>query len=168
MEDKRNICLIGMSGAGKSFHGRRVAERLGYEFVDVDEVIETKHGKKLQDILDAEGDGRFIEEETKVVLALGEADGRIISPGGSVVYSTEAIAFLKRIAMIVYLDVPFETINERTTLDGRGIVGGGDKTFEEIYYDRAPLYEQYADIVVQTFGKTEEEVLEEILKAISA
>lgn len=159
-----NISLIGMSGAGKSYYGRLVAEKLGYTFIDVDALIEAQFGKRLQHILNELGDGGFIKMESKSILELGEVEKSVIAPGGSVVYSPQVMGFLKHISKVVYLDVPFATIARRTTLSGRGIVGGSKKTFEEIYNERVPLYEHYADWTVHVIDKTEAEVVDEILQ----
>jgi shikimate kinase len=143
-----NIALIGMAGAGKSHVGERLARVLGFAFVDVDKRLEAKHGEPLQAILDRLGDEAFLKEEEAEVLALADADRMVIAPGGSIIYSKEAMALLKRIAKVVYLRVPIETIEARINVPTRGIVGLKGKTFRELYAQREAFYVAAADLTV--------------------
>lgn len=146
-----NITLVGMAAAGKSSVGVELAKRLGYRFVDIDEQIEQKTGLTLQGFLDNVGDDKFIEVEEETVLQLGEIDGHIISPGGSVIYSDKAMQFLKRISSIVFLNVPFEEIEARlVNIDVRGIVRLKERSLRELYDERLDLYRKYADIQIDT------------------
>jgi shikimate kinase len=143
------VTLIGMPGAGKSFVGARLARKLGYEILDIDRSLEEKYGKPLQQILDELGDERFMEVETREVIAQtsGPRD-LIISPGGSIIYGEKAMQHLRTISSVVYLRVSFGTIERRIASVPRGIVGIGARTLQEIYDERTPLYERYSDIVV--------------------
>ncbi len=151
-----NITLIGMPGAGKSSVGRTVADRLGLLFIDIDRAMELVHHKPLQQILDEAGEEKFIRLETEAVLALGAVEGTLISPGGSIVYSPEAMEYLRSVSTVLFLEVPLEDIKQRIAVTGRGIVGGKDKTLEDIYAERLPLYKKYAQYVVPMRGSIED------------
>jgi shikimate kinase len=147
----KNITLIGMAGAGKSAIGKALAARLGYGFIDIDEVIEEKTGLKLQQILDDSGDDAFLDIEEKAVLELGEMDECVISPGGSVAYSAAAMNFLKKNSVVVFLNAPFESIEERLSdKEARGIVGFKEKSLKTLYRERQNLYRTYGDIEIET------------------
>lgn len=147
-----NLTLIGMSGAGKSFIGERVAERLGLDFLDVDTAIEEMQGKPLFEILSALGDEEFVRSEAKAAVELiGAKDNLLISTGGSIVYSPDAMAYLRAISKVVYLRVSFPTIEKRVADSAdrvSRIVGLGKKTLRELFDERAPLYEKYAHHII--------------------
>lgn len=160
-----NVTLIGMPGAGKSFIGRRLAQKLGLDFLDVDRaILEPTHGKPLQDILDELGEEKFILAEGQAIIVgtLGKRD-TVISPGGSVVYREETMQHLKEISTVIYLNVPFSTLETRVGNVKRGIVGLGSKTLRQLYDERVPLYEKYADITIETEGKNTDDIVKEMI-----
>lgn len=160
---KQNITFIGMSGSGKSTVGRLVAKELSWDFVDVDALLEQEYGKSLQSVLDEHGDEQFLTFERKKVRELKDVQKTVISPGGSVVYSSESMVVLKSISAVVYLAADAKTIQARIDASARGIVGIKEKSFTELFTERASLYTQYADITIQTRGKTPYEVAESAL-----
>ncbi len=99
-----NITLIGMAGAGKSYIGRRLAEKLGLTMLDVDrDLWEVKYGKPIQEILDELGEERYLKEEERLILeGTRGKDNLLISPPGSVVYQPEALRHLKNISSVIY------------------------------------------------------------------
>ena len=101
---KDNIVLVGMPGVGKSTVGVILAKILGYEFLDVDIVIQQQTGKLLKDIIESDGIEGFIEIENRVNASL-DVHNTIIATGGSVVYGKEAMQHLKEIGKVVYLEV---------------------------------------------------------------
>jgi shikimate kinase len=157
-----NITLLGMSGVGKSYIGKRLAEKLGYECIDIDQKIETKFNKSLHKILDEIGDEAFLKEEQEQVMGLGNLENTVISPGGSVIYSKTATDVLRHLSKSVYLSAPSAWIQERSTPDKRGIVGFKERSFEELHAERAPLYGQVADLIITMPGKEADEVIGEI------
>ena len=88
-----NITLIGMSGVGKSRIGRELAYKVGYNFIDIDEIIERSSGKKLQEMIDELGNEKFLKIEEKAILGIGRVDNSVISPGGSSIYSERGYEF---------------------------------------------------------------------------
>ena len=160
-----NVTLIGMPGSGKSTVGVLTAKALGYGFLDTDLVIQQQEGALLQDILDARGVPYFLDAEERAVCSV-QCDRHVIAPGGSVVCREGAIAHLKAMGPVVYLRVPLEELKARIhNLDSRGIALEPGQTLEDIFTIRAPLYEQYADAVVdavpgQTLAQTVSLVLD--------
>jgi shikimate kinase len=149
-----NITLIGMAGAGKSTIGKALAKRLNYTFIDVDRLITDKSGMSLQDLIDKQGDSALIRFEEEAILGLGKLDNCIISPGGSVIYSREAMRHLKEISKIVFLDAPFRSIVRRIPNPRkRGIVGLRDRSLKELFEERLVLYNKYADFSIKIRGR---------------
>ena len=163
-----NITLIGMAGVGKSVIGKELARALHYEFVDTDDLIERKLNLKLQEIIDQLGEGRFLEIEQEAILELNGIDRTIVSPGGSVIYSLEAMRFLKKISTVIFLDAPVGSIEKRIPNQSvRGIVGLKKKRLKDLFDERRPLYQQYADITVEMAeGFDREVVLKEIIQKV--
>jgi len=153
-----NVTLIGMSGAGKSTVGKVVAQQLDWCLYDVDHEMEKQYDKSLQDILDELGDMHFLQAQEKQVTKMDLSRETVISPGGSVVYSLSAMQFLKRHSTVVYLRVDLQTLLDRLTLTGRGIVGLQDRSFADLFAERQSLYNKYADITIGATAKTPEEI----------
>lgn len=155
----RNIVLIGMPSAGKSTVGVIIAKNFGMNFIDTDVLIQTQQGKLLQEILNKEGSGVFLEIEEKAILSLN-CTNTVIATGGSVVYSHKAMEHLKKNGVVVYLHINMDTVNIRLrNLKTRGVVLEKDQTLEELYWEREPLYEKYADIKLECSNNSIEDTL---------
>ncbi|MFH0748358.1 MAG: shikimate kinase [Candidatus Bathyarchaeota archaeon] len=102
-----NIVLIGMSGSGKSLIGRKIAMKLNYEFIDVDDIIQRKTQMDLQGYINKFGDEEFLKFEEKTILDL-DVQNCVIAPGGRIIYSQKAINPLKRNSIIIFLDLSLE------------------------------------------------------------
>lgn len=144
-----NITLIGMPGSGKSYIGKKLALRLGFRLIELDQIMEDSYKKPLQGILDEMGDTAFLAQQSQD--AINETTGctnTVISPGGSIIYGEDAMRHLQQISTIVYLKTSLNVIEQRITALPRGIVGLRAKTFSAIYAERTVLYTQWADIVI--------------------
>lgn len=162
----KNVILIGMPAVGKSTVGVVIAKRLGYEFIDADLLIQKQEKKLLKEIIADEGIGGFLRIENQVNKSI-EADGAVISPGGSVVYCEEAMEHYKKIGTIVYLRASYETINMRIRdAKKRGVVLKEGQTLKDLYEERTGLFEKYADITVDEEGRDLGETIESVLKAL--
>lgn len=144
----KNIILIGMPGAGKSTIGVVLAKVLQMNFLDTDLLIQRQTGRSLQDILDKDGPDFFLKTENDSVRAL-ECENCVVATGGSVVLSAEAMDHLKTIGTVIYLRAGYGDIKNRiNNLSTRGIAFSDGQTLLDIYRQRVPLYEKYADITV--------------------
>ena len=142
------ISLIGMPGSGKSTVGVLLAKRLGLAFVDTDLLIQEQERATLAEIIAAKGHEalRDIEEQVLLDMTIYPA---IVSTGGSVVYSEAIMQRLEKASIVVYLRAQLSTIDYRISLaPDRGIASPGNHTLEDVFNERVPLYERYADITV--------------------
>ena len=161
-----NIVLIGMPGVGKSTIGVLLAKATSRNFVDTDVVIQRRHQRRLQDIIETEGMDAFKRLEERALLDLN-VRGHVIATGGSVVYSHPAMTHLKTSGVVVYLKLPFELLESRVaSLDVRGVVREPAQTLADLYRARRPLYERYADLTVDCTGLTHEEVATAVMEAL--
>ncbi len=143
-----NIVLIGMPGAGKSTLGVLLAKRMSKDFVDTDVLIQVVTARSLQHILDEDGYLGLREVEEEVILSL-ECDNHVIATGGSAAYSARAMHHLAVRGTVVFLDVPFEIIEERVNDYGtRGIARRSDQSFRDLFEERRPLYQRYAEVTL--------------------
>ena len=146
------ITLIGMPGAGKSCMGRALSRRFGMKTVDGDRLIEKITGRKLQDIINEDGLEAFKEVEESTLLSITE-DNIIITPGGSAIYYDSVMQHFKKNGIIVYLYVsPEELLKRLGDFSRRGIVLKEGQTIRDLYLERAPLLEKYADITINCDG----------------
>ncbi|WP_313181295.1 shikimate kinase [Lacrimispora sp.] len=147
-----NITLIGMPASGKSTVGVLLAKRLGYSFVDVDIVIQEQEGRLLKEIIETEGQDGFLAVENRINAGLNVRHS-VIAPGGSVIYGKEAMEHLKEISTVVYLKLSYESVEERLgNLVDRGVVLKDGMTLRDLYEERVPYYEKYADITIDENG----------------
>lgn len=161
-----NIVLIGMPGAGKSTVGVLLAKEMSRSFIDVDVIIQAAEGRRLQEIIDTDGLEAFRELEEEYLLSV-KLLGYIIATGGSAVYSHAGMTQLGRNGRIVYLQLPLEQLERRlTNLDSRGVAMAPHQTLRSLYEERRPLYERYADQTVNCSGKTQEQIVQEIVDSI--
>lgn len=137
-----------MPGSGKSTLGVQIAKELGLNFIDTDLVIQNQQGQLLQTILIEKGylALRAIEEQALLELKLHRD---LISTGGSAVYSDTAMQYLSQQGTIIYLEVDYDEIQKRINNESsRGIARPDGQSLKEVYAERTPLYERYADLTI--------------------
>ena len=150
------ISLIGMAGAGKTSVGYALANKINYKFIDTDKVIEDRYKISLQALLESHGYLKLREIEEIEVIGL-PVDRTIISTGGSVVYGSQGMNFLKENSTIVYLEINLEQIYERNiNFLNRGFAKHPDQSIEEVFTERTKLYKKYADITVQNSAQIDD------------
>ena len=158
-----NIVLIGMPYAGKSTLGKKLSERLEKDFVDLDlEMKKNQHD--LESILMAgknESDFRFLEME--YANKFSKNLSQVIATGGGIVKSREAIDFLKRNGIIVYLDENLDVLKSR--IDNTRPLIKSSSDLEKLYYERKDLYLKYSDIIIKEIDL--ERIVEKIYEYFS-
>ena len=161
-----NIILIGMPGVGKSSLGVILAKELGMRFLDSDLIIQEREQRLLREILEQDGIDGFLAAEERVNASI-EAENAVIATGGSAVYSEKAMQHLKALGTVVYLKLEYEQLSRRLgNLHNRGVVLREDQTLKELFAEREPLYEKYADFTVDEGGRDMEKTLEAVKKAL--
>ena len=162
----KNIVLIGMPGAGKSTVGVLLAKSKLMDFCDTDLVIQKQCGKALCDIIKEIGTDGFVQTENRIIAEL-QFENCVIATGGSVVYGKEAMRNLRTNGMAVYLQTDVEELEKRVqNIKTRGIAMKEGTTLKELFAERNPLYEQYADITVDCTALTPEECVECIIQSL--
>ncbi len=161
-----NIILIGMPGVGKSSVGVILAKELGHRFIDSDLEIQEREGRLLKEIIEDDGVDAFLRIEEDVNSSL-QAQHSVIATGGSAVYSGAAMAHLSELGTVVYLKLSYDELSSRLdNLAGRGVVLRAGQTLRDIYEERMPLYEKYADVTIDETGLDMEGTLTAILDAL--
>lgn len=162
----KNIVLIGLPSAGKSTIGVILAKTLGMNFIDTDITIQENTGLLLQTIIDEDGPERFLEIEEQTILGL-KITNAVIATGGSVVYSNAAMNHLGSGSFVVYLKISFEEMRKRLkNIKTRGVVMIPGQSLHDMVNQRTPLYEKYADVIIDCSDEDFESVVEEVVEKI--
>tara|TARA_Y200000002_G_scaffold73015_1_gene57176 strand:+ start:1714 stop:2202 length:489 start_codon:yes stop_codon:yes gene_type:complete len=141
-----NISLIGMAGCGKSTLGKALSKELNVDFLDTDNLIEEKHQLTLEQIKTKYGYQFLRSEEEKVIMNITSTI-KIISTGGSAIYSDKSMLHLSKFSKIIYLDTPFDIIKNRIVNgEDRGLAVAPGTSIEDAYKERIVLYEKWGEL----------------------
>ena len=160
-----NLALVGFMGTGKTSVGRIVSEQLHFEFLDTDELIQTRTGRTISDIFARDGEPAFRELERQVVRELAERKQTLISTGGGLPTNLENLQSLKKHALVVCLWASPEKIWERVRNQShRPLLHDPDpqKKIRDLLAVRAPFYRQ-ADVLINTDLRSAREVAQQII-----
>ncbi len=161
-----NIVLIGMRGSGKTMVGKLLAERLGKQFVEMDELIVRKAGMSIPAIVEKYGWDKFRDIEEGVTREVAVLDNAVNATGGGVVIRGNNVKELRRKGKLVWLEVSLDTLLERIGDDpSRPSLTGRSRRddMEVVLLERSPIYEKAADFAIDTDGKKPEAVADEII-----
>jgi len=164
-----NIVLIGMRGSGKTTVGKILAQKLGREFLGMDELITQKVGLSIPGIVEKYGWGRFRDIEEEITDEVAKRDNIINATGGGVVTREKNIVKLRKNGVVVWLTASVDTLLERIGEDSERPLLAGRTQREDIEItlnERKPLYQKAADLVVDTENKTPEEIAGAIIKSL--
>ena len=163
-----NIILTGMPGCGKSTVGVILAKTLGMDFIDTDLIIQLQQNEKLQALVNKYGTERFREFEDQALLSVTAEKNTVLATGGSAVFCEKGMAHLKQHGVCVYLEVSCEELIRRlTNIKTRGIAAKKGLTVADIFRERSPYYEKYADYRVKCDDMHIEDVVAKIIEEIS-
>ncbi len=159
----KNITLIGMPGTGKSYIAKLLSANSKWKLKEMDEIIENKYNKRLNEIIKKYGNDGFKKIEEDITLEQ-KGNNNIFSTGGSIVYSDNAMKYLKDISLIIYLNTPLKIIMQRIKdPKERGIVLDNNETIEILYKKRSKLYEKYSHITIDCNISNDKEICKNIL-----
>lgn len=161
------VVVVGPPGAGKTTIGQLVAGRLGVEFRDADTDIEAMAGKAISDIFIEDGEPTFRQMERKVVAeGLASHDGVLALGGGAV--GDDGTRALLRDHFVVFLDVGLADAVTRVGLnrDRPLLLEAPRATLKRLLDERRPLYEDAASVVIDTSGKTPDQVAQEVIASV--
>lgn len=161
-----NICLIGFMGSGKSTVAKALAKELDKKVIDMDFEIEREEGRSIIDIFAEEGEAYFRDLETSYLERLQGKKNKIISTGGGIVMREKNVKLLQRIGSVVFLQADvahiYKNVKKNTTrplLQVDDVEGEIKRRLEE----REPLYLRAANVIIQTSGKSVDEIANEII-----
>ena len=145
MRNIKNVTFIGMAGCGKSTIGKALSQNLGIDFIDTDLLIEDKFKASLEEIKKNHGYKFVRNAEEETILSLNNHI-KIISTGGSAVYSEKSMLHLSSFSEIIYINTPLDVIKHRIGQgQQRGLAAPEGSTIDEIYQEREPLYRKWAN-----------------------
>jgi len=165
----KSIVLIGLMGAGKTAIGRRLATRLGLEFVDADSEIERAAGKSISDIFSDHGEEHFRDGERKVIARLLGEGSQILATGGGAYMNDETRDTIAQFSISVWLKGDLEVLMERVVRrDHRPLLKTGDPkaVMKRLMDERYPVYAS-ADITIQSRDVPHEVIVTEIMTALT-
>jgi len=167
MAEKRNIFLVGPMGAGKSTIGRELADKLHLDFYDSDQEIERRTGADIAWVFDLEGEEGFRKREEEVIDDLSEMQGIVLATGGGSVVSAQVRNRLSARGIVVYLETTIDKQVARTQRDRRRpLLQTSEEprtVLENLAVERNPLYEEIADVIVQTDDQSAKVVAHKIV-----
>lgn len=165
MNNKRNIIIIGMPGSGKTTFGKALAQRLGRDFYDADDVIVEQEGKTIPELF-AVSEDCFRDAEVRASQSLAKKSGIVVACGGGVVKRSENMDIFKKTGTVFFLDRSPDDIVSDVDVSTRPLLKDGKQKVYDLYDERITLYRNAADYRVPN-NKTIEEVLdvfEELIK----
>ena len=166
-----NIILVGPMGSGKSAVGRLLAQRLGLTLVDSDAEIEARTGVDISYIFEREGEAGFRVREAEVIDEITQREGLLVATGGGAVLDPQTRERLRDRGCVVYLRTSVDQQLARTRRNSlRPLLMNPDPrgTLERLMHERAALYEEVADVTVDTDGRKVSTVVGEILRQIES
>ena len=172
-QGRRSVALIGLRGCGKTTVGRELADLLGGDFIDTDEVVVEQAGKSIAAIFEEEGEVGFRQREREVIETIAKNPPTVISVGGGAILDSRNVEALKRVSTLAWLTAPAEVLWQRISADEATATSRppltdrpGLKEVEELLARRAPSYKGAAHFVMDTAKRTVQEVARDLATRI--
>ncbi|MCQ2377610.1 MAG: shikimate kinase [Victivallaceae bacterium] len=141
---RENVILIGMPGCGKSRLGRLVAKKLGFDFVDLDEKIESAAKMPIPEIFRRFGEAGFRRLEREAVLSLESRTRTVVGTGGGVILDPENVVLLRRIGFVCHVERPLDEL----AVGGKRPLSTSREALQRLYEERRDLYKHAADATI--------------------
>lgn len=171
----QNVIFIGLRGSGKSAVARRLAELLGFEAVDTDDLIEQRAGHTIREIFETDGETAFRNLETETLDALTRRSGQVISVGGGAILTEHNRQLLRQAGTCIWLTATPEELHRRVQTDARTATQrpaltelSGLEEIRQLAQTREPLYRATAHHVVDTTGRNLDEVTKAVARRLSS
>jgi len=171
----RNVILIGYRGTGKTTVARLLASRLGWNWIDADQFLETKYATAIRRIFEQEGEAGFREKESVVLADLCQRERHVIATGGGAILREANRVLLKGAGIVIWIRLDADAIWARLVSDPSSSERrppltdkNGREEVEELLAIREPLYRSTADLEIDATGLGPEDVAKEILTRIQA
>ena len=173
MNARHAIVLVGLMGSGKTTVGKRIAQELGYSFVDSDDVVASAAGKTVREIFAQDGEAAFRKHESDVIRTVltNETASVVLATGGGAVISSENRSLISEAAShVVWLDASVEDLVVRTKsgLARPLLDGDAAATLQSLSSQRSAWYDEVATVRIDTRGKSVTKVCSAVLEAIRA
>jgi len=166
----RVVVLVGMMGSGKTTVGRRVAAKLGYKFIDTDDLVVARAGKSVREVFERDGEATFRAHEAQ---ALAEAlatsvDAVVAAAGGSVLSAENRTLLRDSSAIVLWLDADVPSLTERTARSPHRPLLDGDASarLTQLDTERRSLYTEVADERIDTAGLSLEDVVQRVVSLV--
>jgi len=172
-----NVVLIGLRGTGKSTCGKLLADRLGWLFIDTDEVVQERAGKSIREIFDEDGEALFRQLETESVRQATRHAQAVIAGGGGAVLDPENVADMRRQGFVIHLSAPPAELwkrierDQKTAAQRPALLSGnqnGMKELEKLLLNRSAAYAAARDTELSVSGRSPEQVVEAMLLLLRA
>jgi shikimate kinase len=167
--DGHAIVLVGLMGAGKTTVGRRLAEKLGFAFVDADHEIELAAGQTIPEIFAQHGEAYFRDGERKVIARLLENGAQVLATGGGAFMNAETRATIKRNAISIWLRADFDLLMRRVRRrSNRPLLQNDDPeaVMRKLIAERYPVYAE-ADITVDSRDVAHTSIVNSIIRSLA-
>ena len=167
---QENIILTGFMGTGKTTLGRLLAQRIGYEFIDTDALIEAQIGQTIAELFQTKGEAAFRKLESKLVEELAQKEGLVIATGGGLVLNPKNVAVLSKTGKIICLTASPEEILARVSKqeDVRPLLQDKDPKAKivELLQQRDSVYRQFPQLSTSKLSR--EELINQLVRFTQA
>jgi shikimate kinase len=164
----RTLVLVGLMGAGKTNIGRRLAQRLGLEFIDADSEIEAAAGETIEEIFERRGEAAFREGERKVIARLLGNPVHVLATGGGAFMDAETRALIRERGLSIWLRADLDLLHQRVSRrSNRPLLKRGEprEILARLIDQRYPVYAE-AEVTVDTVDGPPEATMERVMAAL--
>jgi shikimate kinase len=161
------VFLVGFMGSGKTTVGRALAALMGWRFVDLDQLIETREGRSIREIFETRGEAEFRRLEHDAIAECRELNDTVVALGGGAFVADANRALIGALGLSVWLDCPLEVCLDRLGNDPTRPLLRGREEMRELLNHRRPFY-QMADLTIQTGDRPPEELAAKITTLLFA